>query len=242
MVQADQQGQQQAGGQAAVQPFPAFAGTDLHGQLAPTKTLAAEVGTDVGGPHQQHHREDQAVALRPLLEQQQALPGRQQDQQTEQQTHRQRLPGPTAGRIAEHQTDRRQPPEHRQRQQRTGQLWQLVQPQQQQRHSRGITDSQRLRLETGEARPLPGTQADDGRDEQGKPATLQQEEATQGDGQQAQGGDDALFQHVGFRCSAATCSLVLPNRRWRRAKSASAVRMASCLKSGQSSSEKYSSA
>src|SRR5690606_26734190 len=141
--------------------------------------------------------------------------------------------------IVQYQQGRRRPPEHsaaeqpgRQRRQQPGAV-------EQRGNRQGIGDPQRLRLEAGQACPFPGAEADHGTDEQGEPGTFQQEEATQSDGQQDQGGDDALFQH--WRASASTCSLVLPKRRWRVAKSASALRMASCLKSGQYRSEKYSS-
>src|SRR5690554_7246536 len=87
--------------------------------------------------------------------------------------------------------------------------------------------------------PLPGRQSNNGADHDGEPEGIEQHEAGDNQWRQDDTGDETLLEH---QDSAATCSLVLPKRRCRRAKSASASRMASCLKSGQYRSEKYSSA
>ena len=69
----DQQGRQQA----TEHPFPAFTGTYLRGQLTLAEAPTGEIGTDIRAPYQHHHRQNQPIRFRPLLEQHQALPSRQ---------------------------------------------------------------------------------------------------------------------------------------------------------------------
>ena len=110
-----------------------------------------------------------------------------------------------------------------------------VQPHQHQGDRQGIDDPPFLAGLARQPRPLPGPESDNEADHHGEPQMVQQHEAGDNQWRQDDTGKNALFEH---QDSAATCSLVLPKRRCRRAKSASASRMASCLKSGQKRSEK----
>lgn len=240
-VEADRQGDRQAGRQAAVNAFPALAGADPRRQLALAEGLAGEVGADIRAPDQHHHGDDQAIGQRPLLEQDQPLPGRQQDQQAHAQAAPASAPVADAFRVGEHQHSGQRPPDQRQQQHGSGKLRQMVESDHQYGDRRRVGNAAELLFIAGQACPFPGPQAHHRADEQGEERPFEKEKTTQRDGQEHQRRDDPLFQHDG-RASASTCSLVLPKRRWRLEKSARAARIAACLKSGQNRSEKYSSA
>ncbi|MNF91729.1 hypothetical protein D3C84_743410 [compost metagenome] len=151
-----------------------------------------------------------------MLEQHQPLPGRQQDQQADHQLAGGTAPVATGSGIAQHEDGRRPPPEHTQHQHQRCQGGHEIKAVEQRRDQQAIGDAQGLGGKARQARPFPAAEADDGADEQGESTAIQPEEARKGDGQQHQGGDDALFQHLA-RASASSCSLVLPKRRCRLA-------------------------
>ncbi|MNZ47766.1 hypothetical protein D3C78_654920 [compost metagenome] len=151
-----------------------------------------------------------------MLEQDQPLPGRQQDQQADHQLAERAAPVAAGFRIAQHEDGRRAPPEHPQHQHQRRQGGHEVEPVEQCGDQQAIGDAQGLGGKARQARPFPAAETDDGADEQGEGTAIQPEEAGKGDGQQHQGGDDALFQHLAW-ASASSCSPVLPKRRCRLA-------------------------
>ncbi|MCY1437521.1 hypothetical protein D9M71_536860 [compost metagenome] len=130
-----------------------------------------------------------------MLEQHQALPGRQQDQQADQQPAGNAGPEFVGTRIRQHQPGRHTPPQDRRTQHPRRQLRHEVEQHQQPGHHGGKGNTYSLRHQARQARPLPGTEGDHQTDEQGEIATIEQEEATQSDRQQDQRSDDALFKH-----------------------------------------------
>ncbi|MNE12925.1 hypothetical protein D3C80_1057480 [compost metagenome] len=130
-----------------------------------------------------------------MLEQHQPLPGRQQNQQADQQPAGGTGPQLAAARVGKHQPGGQPPPDHRSTQHPGRQLRKDVQQHQRSGDDHGIGDAQRLGHEPGQARPLPGAEGHHEADEQGEIPTVEQEEATQRDRQQDQRSNDALFKH-----------------------------------------------
>ncbi|MNJ68306.1 hypothetical protein D3C77_645430 [compost metagenome] len=130
-----------------------------------------------------------------MLEQYQALPGGQQNQQADQQTAGDTGPQLAGARVRQYQPGRYAPPQYRSPQHPGRQVRHEVEQHQQPGHHSGIGHAYGLRDQACQTCPLPGTQGDYQADEQGEIPTIEQEKASQGNRQQDQRSDDALFKH-----------------------------------------------
>jgi len=98
-------------------------------------------------------------------------------------------------RVRQHQKSGQTPPQHRSAEHERRQTGRQVKEEQQAGDHRREGDARGLLFEAGQARPLPGTQGDHYADEQGEACSFEQEKTAQGNRQQDQRSDDALFKH-----------------------------------------------
>jgi len=101
----------------------------------------------------------------------------------------------TGARIRQHQERGQAPPQHCSTEHERRKPGREVEEEQQARYHGREGNARRLFFETGQACPLPGAQGHHQADEQGETRPFEQEETAQGNRQQDQRSDDALFKH-----------------------------------------------